>query len=211
MRTNTSMTGHHAARWSIVVTMLAATLACDATDVPQAPSPVAAVPTDEAAIHKMLLTTLWPASDVRDARLVVQMEMEASKNCVPTGPGLVGPWQEAMASFETENAQSRALPAGRDLGRPYELASRAEIQAFFAGRRDLVAVWREFYEKYPESGGFIRLSAAGFDRGRTRALVSIDYQCGSLCGSGRYYFLENLGGLWRPVQPPDVMWCAWVS
>jgi hypothetical protein len=116
-----------------------------------------------------------------------------------------------MASFQAENAQWRALAAGQDLGRPYDLASSADIRAFFAGNRDLIGAWRGFYDRYPESGGFVRLSAVGFDASRTRGLVSIEHQCGFLCGSGGYLFVEKLGGVWRIVQVPGAIYCTWIS
>ena len=47
------------------------------------------------------------------------------------------------------------------------------------------------------SGGYIQLSAVGFDAAGTRAMVYVAYQCGGLCGGGTLYLPEKVNGGWR--------------
>jgi hypothetical protein len=70
--------------------------------------------------------------------------------------------------------------------------------------------WKKFYKQYPDSGGFIDLSAVGFNADKTVAVVSIGYWCGSLCGEGKYYVLQKREGKWIPLEWKGES-CSWVS
>jgi len=53
-----------------------------------------------------------------------------------------------------------------------------------------------FYGLYPNSGGFIELSAVGFNADKTVAAVYMDEVCGGLCGSGAFFVLKKSDGEW---------------
>jgi hypothetical protein len=55
------------------------------------------------------------------------------------------------------------------------------------------------------------VSAVGFNRDRTRALVYVGHHCGSLCGGGRYHLLVKNDGKWQVDREYRGMSCAWVS
>jgi hypothetical protein len=42
----------------------------------------------------------------------------------------------------------------------------------------------------------MEVSAVGFDRTKTRALVHVGGHGAADCGGGRYHFLEKVGGRW---------------
>jgi hypothetical protein len=71
--------------------------------------------------------------------------------------------------------------------------------------------WKPFYEKWPGSGGFVRVSAFGFDATKTRALVYMDHNCGALCGGGAHHLLEKEDGVWTPAAPEGLLNCVWAS
>jgi hypothetical protein len=55
------------------------------------------------------------------------------------------------------------------------------------------------------------LGVPGFDRTRTRALVSIVKMCGSFCGSGGIFEVERSGATWKRSQPSEfTRECSWM-
>jgi hypothetical protein len=55
------------------------------------------------------------------------------------------------------------------------------------------------------------VSAVGFNRDGTRALVYVGHNCGSLCGGGTYHFLVKKDGRWQVDREYGGMSCAWAS
>lgn len=70
--------------------------------------------------------------------------------------------------------------------------------------------WKAFYKQYPDSGGFIDLSAVGFNADKSVAVASKGRWCGSLCGEGDYYVLQKKDGKWIPLEWKGES-CNWVS
>jgi hypothetical protein len=52
---------------------------------------------------------------------------------------------------------------------------------FQSSRTSVTLVWDGFYQKYPDSGGYMFLSAVGFDAPKQRAMVYMAGSCGGLC------------------------------
>ena len=93
----------------------------------------------------------------------------------------------------------------------YELVSAESIKAVMAQKDEMMFGWKPFYDKWPDSGGFVRVSAVGFDRTKTRALVYIDHSCGALCGGGTHHLLEKKEGVLKPATPEGLRNCVWIS
>jgi hypothetical protein len=55
------------------------------------------------------------------------------------------------------------------------------------------------------------VSAVGFNREGTRALVYVGHYCGSLCGGGGYHLLVKMFGVWSVDREFRGMSCRWVS
>jgi hypothetical protein len=55
------------------------------------------------------------------------------------------------------------------------------------------------------------VSAVGFNRDRTRALVYVGHHCGSLCGSGGYHLLVKKDGKWQVDREYRGVSCLWGS
>jgi hypothetical protein len=55
------------------------------------------------------------------------------------------------------------------------------------------------------------VSAVGFNRDGTRALVYVGHHCGSLCGGGTYHFLVKKDGRWQVDREYGGMSCEWAS
>lgn len=92
---------------------------------------------------------------------------------------------------------------------PYKLVSSEKVISIIrplSNKED----WTEFYKQYPDSGGFVDLSAVGFNADKTVAVVSKGRWCGSTCGEGRYYVLQKKDGKWIPLEWKGEF-CSWVS
>ncbi|HEY6765907.1 MAG TPA: hypothetical protein VI386_14175 [Candidatus Sulfotelmatobacter sp.] len=63
-------------------------------------------------------------------------------------------------------------------------------------------------QRNPNSGGYIILSAVGFNKEKTEAFVYSGSSCGSLCGHWGFHLLEKIDGNWKKV--PGVS-CVTVS
>jgi hypothetical protein len=55
------------------------------------------------------------------------------------------------------------------------------------------------------------VSAVGFNREGTRALVYVGHDCGSLCGGGGYHLLVKKDGQWQVDREYRGMSCMWAS
>jgi hypothetical protein len=68
------------------------------------------------------------------------------------------------------------------------------------------------YSGLPFSASVIfHVSAIGFNPDRTRALVYVGHDCGSLCGGGTYHFLVKQDGRWQVDREYRGISCAWAS
>jgi hypothetical protein len=54
---------------------------------------------------------------------------------------------------------------------------------------------------------FYNLSIPIFSLDKQKAFVELEHHCGSLCGSGKGYYLKKINGKWKIVQE----WRTWIS
>src|SRR5262245_6567375 len=123
--------------------------------------------------------TLIPFHQPGKGRIIVRQETVADRRCFPKGRPLVEEWKPVVDDFAEQNSRPRTLQAGFDIGRDYMLVSSKDIEAEFIGAKP--GDWSTFYAHYPNSGGFLELSAVGFDSTKTHAIVYGAHHCGGLC------------------------------
>jgi hypothetical protein len=104
-------------------------------------------------------------------------------------------------SFEQANSQSSLLQYHFAIAKPYKILSSAELEAAFRHPTIYHDGWEGFRQSFPDSSGYLIFSAVGFNPEKTIALVYVDYRCGGLCGSSRYYILEKHDGHWVRSTP----------
>jgi hypothetical protein len=85
---------------------------------------------------------------------------------------------------------------------------KALFQSRASANQTLKDGWREFYKRYPGSGGIINLSVVGFNDDKTLAVVYAGVSCGPLCGEWNWHLLEKKNAAWKEV--PGVM-CHTIS
>lgn len=147
---------------------------------------------------------------MRRTMIVIQAEATTdSRGCWPSGPPMETEWKSTLESLHKENAHVRTIRSGFTLSVPYIVLPRADIMVFFTpGSLD---GWKHFYERYPDSGGSLELSAVGFDADRTKALVYFAHHYEYLGGEYSYHLLRKTGGNWQDSLVPGVNVCMMMS
>ena len=115
----------------------------------------------------------------------------------------------AVDDFVKVNKTKWRLQEKFKLEIPFKLVSSEKVISIIRPMTDKED-WTEFYKQYPDSGGFIDLSAVGFNAEKTVAVVSKGRWCGSVCGEGEYYVLQKKDGNWIPLKWTGEF-CSWVS
>lgn len=144
--------------------------------------------------------------------------VEAPKGSKPTAPVLrletvlpppsckgletIAPtWKAAAQAFAAANPGPRPLVRERVSGLPFIPVPPAEIdQAVARG-------WDAFRATYKGAGGYVGVSAVGFDPAMTRAIVWVTYACGPSCGSREFRFYSKQGRAWREEPSPHAAAC----
>lgn len=167
---------------------------------------------DAYSVYRAVIPHEWPVRVANAKRLVIAREAATYDQCLPTGPPMGAEWRPVLENYKAENEGVRHLLADRDLGIPYIVQPLEELNAFFtppAGNFE--RGWSNFYRRYPDSGGYMEVSAVGFNTTKTRALVYVSHHCGGLCGGGSHHLLEKGDGGWQRANLKDVKMCIWMS
>ena len=145
--------------------------------------------------------------------LVIQMEtvaqLEGTQGGLPTGPeaclfpSAASQFKDAIADYNRLNRKTWLLQKNFQIGKPYEIVPSDTLKAIFKE-----GGWDGFYKHYPDSGGYLTMSAVGFNKEKTRAIVYTGSSCGSLCGRWGFHILEKVDGKWK--EAPGVR-CRTVS
>lgn len=112
--------------------------------------------------------------------------------------------EETVAGFRSRNEAAYPLRPDMDLGLPYVLLTRDDVDEIFDVN---TSGWDVFYTRYPNSPGLTSVSRVGFNADFTQALVYIGTQSHWLSGAGYYVLLAKTGGRWQVEQ--QVM--TWIS
>jgi hypothetical protein len=168
---------------------------------------------DVYAVYAAVLShSLRTPATIPPRSLIVRQETSVAPllpGCPPsaTAKGVDWEWRPVIASYLQENARVRTLLANRKLGRPYQLLSSEEMRLYpemSQGGYD----WRRFLARF--SGGYVELSAVGFDKSRMRAMVYFAQCPGPMGGRGEHFFLEKRQGAWA-VARVDFGVCGWIA
>jgi hypothetical protein len=179
----------------------------------QAPGPLAIDDAEAYVVYSSLLSNEWIVRVAKATNLVIQEETATRWTCMPSGPPLETDWKPVLDSYRAANGTTRAIRPGQQIGLPYQVVpSRLIASAFDKPVQDGVNDgWQRYYRRYPGSGGYLQLSAVGFNPTKTRAMVYMAHSCGGLCGEGMHYLLERVEGVWREAKIPGITQCTWAS
>ena len=114
------------------------------------------------------------------------------ENCLY--PEAASHFRDAVADYNRVNQKTWLLQRKFQLEKPYEIVNSDTIKVLADGWN-----WEGFYKRYPRSGGILQVSAVGFNKDKTRAIVYSGASCGSLCGSWSFHLLEKMDSGWKEV------------
>jgi hypothetical protein len=207
--------GTYAARASVTIPcalVLCALLQAEASaNSMQGPQPY--LDTEAYEVYAARLPDEWPWAVAHAKQLVIQQEttvfpkLATDTECLPGGDDFPESWKEVLADYRKQNERTRVLARGFVIEKPYNSIPKQEFADLF--KKDGPG-WSGFYIRYPDSGGIIQLSAVGFNRERTKAVLYVGHSCGWLCGGGGYSFVQKKDGKWVTAIVKGVS-CAWVS
>jgi len=127
--------------------------------------------------------------------LVIQEETAApvklEENCLTAEAARE--FKEAIEDYK-HHSEPMLLQRRFEVDKPYELVTTETIRTLIKEHD-----WDEFYKRYPDSGGIIRMTAVGFNRQKTLAIVFTGSQCNNLCGRGSFVLLKKVEGKWKAV------------
>ena len=118
--------------------------------------------------YAALIPEEWPVR-AGAKRLVVRRETATYDQCLPRAAELPADWQPVLDSFKAENATVRFVLPDRQIGHSYVVAQTKQIRSIFGNRPP--GDWSGFYGRYPDSRGYIAMSAVGFDGPKTRCTL----------------------------------------
>jgi hypothetical protein len=94
--------------------------------------------------------------------------------------------------FKNKNAKVYKLENKFSIPQTVILISREELNKIFYNEKG----WDAFYEKYPNSSGYIQISRVGFNSNQTQAILYYGNQYAGLGGEGYLIFLTKDEGKW---------------
>ena len=154
---------------------------------------------DEAYAVYSVLLPLEESSEFAKGTLVIQQDTVSGRlvleECLTTEAA--NKFKDAVADYKRLNSETWLLQRKFQGKAPYELVRAETIRSLFEGNRD---GWHAFYERYPKSGGYVALSAVGFNKDKTKAIVYSGSSCGGLCGHWSFHLLEKVGAKWKEVD-----------
>ena len=176
---------------------------------PQGVSTSSKAPTyeDEEAyeVYSAILPLEWPLREAHAKSLIIQKETKGYEMCLrpeKEGQEKIGP---AISDYVRLNAKPSLLQPRIKVGVPYQLIVADELESALQ-----TTGWEGFHQRYPDSRGWIELSAVGFNANKTVAVVYMGHHCGPLCGGGSFHVLEKKDGKWVALDWKGSS-CAWAS
>jgi len=141
-------------------------------------------------IYSAVLPGQWPVTVAHAKKLLIRAETTTGGDgmCLkPEGESIavVGP---AIKDYMEVNQNTWLLGKTFQMDLPYEFIFAADLKGIFSQG---VGGWKMLYDRYPDSGGWIELSAIGFNADKTVAIVYVAHHCGMLCGRGGLQVLEK--------------------
>ena len=156
-------------------------------------------------VYSAILPSEWPLRDAHAKRLIIQNETQGYEMCLRPQDE----WQEkigpAISDYVRSNAKPSLLQPSIKVEVPYRLIIADELKSAIQ-----TTGWEGFYQRYPDSGGWMELSAVGFNVNKTVAVVYMAHHCGPLCGGGSFHVLEKKDGKWVALEWKGSS-CTWAS
>lgn len=137
-------------------------------------------------VYSAILPLEWPWRGANAKSLVIRDETTSYEMCLrpeAEREDLIGP---AISAYVKLNKQKWRLTHEFPIKKMYSLITSDELES---ARKE--GGWENFYKRYPDSGGYIAVSAVGFNADKTVAVVYAAHYCGNSCGGGQFHVLHK--------------------
>jgi hypothetical protein len=160
---------------------------------------------DAYEVYAAILPSEWPLRVAHAKQLVIRRETKPYRMCLRPDAETQSKVGPAISDYVKQNEKEWQLQPRLSFEKPYQFLEADKFSTVLSQ-----GGWDKYYSKYPESGGLIELSAVGFNRDKTVAVVYMGHSCGMLCGGGTFHVLEKTDGRWKALEWKGA-WCSWVS
>jgi hypothetical protein len=109
-------------------------------------------------------------------------------------PSVAPEFAAAIADYNRLNQQRWLLQRDFQIELPYVIASSDTLNGLSKKHW-----WDDFYKHYPHSCGLQEMSAVGFNKERTRAILFMGEACGFVCGEWSFHLFKKVDGSWKQV------------
>lgn len=111
----------------------------------------------------------------------------------------------ALREWSRLNKRRYILQENFSIDATHYLLEEHERLALFSTEEPIVN-WHQFFAKFPEASGIVRVSRPGIDDAAKAAVLYLEFECGAQCGSGRLVnLIQSSDGLWR-VTTGELIW-----
>jgi len=172
---------------------------------------------DAYAVYSAILPQVTMVKHMKATSYVISSDTRSLDMCLVPDEESSALMEDAISSYIEQNAAPWRLLEQFTLALPYELCPLqtargykwASLLQFEQHHRKQSAVSRgepdssrtvTFEERFPGALGYVTLSAVGFNKDKTVAVVGIRVGCGPMCGSSGFHVLQRQGDSWVPLQ-----------
>ena len=156
-------------------------------------------------VYSAILPTEWPWRVANAKSLVIRSETIGFKMCLQPDAESEEIIGLAISEYVKLNEKTWLLQERLNIEKPYKFITSDGLKIVFEQ-----GDWENFGKQYPGSGGWIELSAVGFNADKTVAVVYMGHHCGTLCGGGGFHVLQKKDGKWEPLKWKGTS-CVWMS
>ena len=160
---------------------------------------------DAYQVYSTVLPSEWPIKVAHTKELIVLNETRTFQMCLRPDAASDVRIQSAINNYVKVNEKPWLLQPRLILETAHRFVSTEELERAIGQ-----AQWDRFREQYPDSKGWVDLSAVGFSPDKTVAVVYVGHHCGQLCGGGNFHVLEKREGKWVPLEWKGDT-CSWIS
>lgn len=109
-----------------------------------------------------------------------------------------GAGDETLRDYDRKRGDWRRISRLPHIAAAQFFLERAEFEETFYNSAS--GHWTYFYERYPNSVGYINLSPVGFNSAGDEAFLFTSRTCGLLCEEGWHVLLRKVPGGWRIIR-----------
>ncbi len=160
---------------------------------------------DAYEVYSAILPSEWPARVANAKELVINSSTKNFQMCLTPEGEPESSLRAAINDYVKKNQRAWVLQPMFGLELPYQLIAADELKSIFES-----GGWQGFRSQHPNSGGWVELSAVGFNADKTVAVVYVGHHCGTLCGGGDFHVLGKKDGKWSPLKWRGSS-CSWRS